>query len=239
MPKLAKAARNAAVANVVLAFVRDRLAAKLPGVHSRRRRRPGAKVFLIGGAVAAAAGVLLAKREQVAALLPGRADQPAPSPPEPQAAPPISNYDVSGPVENTATRVPTPPPYEPPAIDEAAEEAAAAAEAANIGGPTPEYAGLEYGEPATEAERPLMEAGEGESEGQEQTEAELEENAEPADGMSDAEHQIDDAIEAQSNPLGGETVEPVRPDEPRPPADPPGGEPAAEWSTWSGRTINP
>src|SRR4051812_2056961 len=238
MSKLAKTARNAMIADAALAFARDRIVAQLPGVEPRSKHR-GRKALLIAGAVAAGA-LLLAKRGKVAALLPGHSEEAAPPPPPPaQAPPPVSNYDASGPVANTSTPVPTPPPYQPEAIDEAAEEAAAAAEAANIGGTVADYAGSEFGEPATEAERPLMEAGEGESEGQEQTEAELEENAEPADGMSDAEHQIDDAIEAQSNPLGGETVEPVRPDEPRPTADTPEGEPAAEWRTWSGRTINP
>jgi hypothetical protein len=234
MSKLAKTARNAMIADAALAFARDRIAAQLPGVEPRKRHR-GRKALLIGGAVAAGA-LLLAKRGKVAALLPGRSDEPAPPPPPPaRETPPISNYDAPGPVENTATRVPTPPPYESPAIDEAAEEAAAAAEAANIGGPVSDYAGSEFGESATEAERPLMEAGEGESEGQEQTEAELAEAAESAEGMSDAEHQIDEAIEAQSNPLGGETPEPVRPEEPLPPE----GQQASEWRTWSGRSVNP
>ena len=98
---------------------------------------------------------------------------------------------------------------EPEPIDEAAEEQAAAAEAAAIGGSAGnEYAGSELGEPATEAERPLAEAGEGVAEGQEQAEAELEENAGPGDeGVSDAERQIDDTIEAADNPAVGETPE--------------------------------
>src|SRR3954447_17519829 len=188
MSKLAKTARNALIADAALAFARDRIAARLPGVEPRKTHR-GRKALLIGGAVAVGAA-LLVNRRKVTALLPGRADEPAPPPPPPaRDTPPISNYDAPGPVENTATPVPTPPPYEPPAIDEAAEEAAAAAEAANIGGPTPEYAGLEHGESATKAERPLMEAGEGEAEGQEQTEAELVEHAEPHDGESAAERQ--------------------------------------------------
>ena len=109
---------------------------------------------------------------------------------------------------NTATAVPVPPAYESPAIDEADEEAAAAAEAANIGGPVSDYAGPELGEPATEAERPLAEAGEGESEGQEQTEAELREAAAPtAPGMSDEQRQIEDAIEQAGNPIAPEQAD--------------------------------
>ena len=221
MSKLAKTARNALIADAAMAFARDRIATQLPGVQPRKRHR-GRKALLIGGAVAAGA-LLLAKRGKVAALLPGRSDEPAPPPPPTHAPPPVSNYDARGPVENTATPVPTPPPYEPEAIDEAAEEAAAAAEAANIGGPVSDYAGNDFGEPASEEERPLMEAGEGDAEGLEQADAELVENAGPGeDGMSDAEHQIDDAIEAQSNPFEGETPEPVRPEEPLPSRDPGG-----------------
>ena len=84
---------------------------------------------------------------------------------------------------NTATPVPAPEPLvrdEDGAIDEAAEEAAAAAEAANIGGPVSDYAGIQ--EPrlaADEADRPLVEAGEGSSEGQEQAEAALADAAAP------------------------------------------------------------
>jgi hypothetical protein len=200
-----------------------------------------AKTLLAGAAVAA--GVALAfKRDKVAGLLPGRtASEPAaPPPPAPRDTPPVSNYDAAGPVENTSTRVPVPPAYEPPAIDEAAEEAAAAAEAANIGGSVSDYAGPELGEPATEAERPLMEAGEGEAEGQEQAEAELAAAAEPtAPGESPEQHQIEDVLESQPT----EQIEPVVSEEP--PADAEqrareaGGDEGAEWRTWSGRSINP
>ncbi len=96
----------------------------------------------------------------------------------------MSNYDAAGPVANTATAVPVPPPYEEPAIDEAAEEAAAAAEAANIGGPVSDYAGPELGEVATPEERPLAEAGEGEAEGNEQAEAEVREAAESSEPVT-------------------------------------------------------
>ena len=57
--------------------------------------------------------------------------------------------------------------------DEEAEVQAAAAEAAAIGGEVDPVAGLEHGETADEAERPVVEAGGGESEGQEQFEADL------------------------------------------------------------------
>jgi hypothetical protein len=178
---LAKTARNAAVADLAIAFARDRLAAQLPGVKPRKRR-PGKKALLIGGIAATAAAALLLKRDKVTALLPGRSDEPAP--PEPSyTPPPVSNYDASGPVANTATPVPAPPAFESPAIDEAEEEAAAAAEAANIGGPSPDYADSE-GATASEEEAPLAEAGEGESEGDEQGDLELREATE-ASGSSE------------------------------------------------------
>jgi hypothetical protein len=224
MPKLAKTARNLAVADIALAFARDRLAAQLPGVQPRKRR-PGKKSLLIGGVAATAAAALLFKREKVVALLPGRSDEPAT--PEPAyTPPPVSNYDAAGPVANTATSVPVPPAYEQPTIDEAAEEAAAAAEAANIGGTVSDYAGPD-GEYATEAEAPLAESGEGESEGEEQTELELREAAEgdEEDGLSPEEAQINEAIDQAADPLAGETVEPSTP-------------PNDEWRTWSGRTVD-
>ncbi len=178
---LAKTARNAAVADLAIAFARDRLAAQLPGVKPRKRR-PGKKTLLIGGIAATAAAALLLKRDKVTALLPGRSDEP--SPPEPSyTPPPVSNYDAPGPVANTATPVPAPPAFASPTIDEAEEEAAAAAEAANIGGPTPDYADSEGGI-ASEEEAPLAEAGEGESEGDEQGDLELREAAE-ASGSSE------------------------------------------------------
>ena len=132
-------------------------------------------------------------------------------------------------------------PVKPEPIDEAAEERAAAAEAAAIGGSAGnEYAGNELGETATEAERPLAESGQGVSEGQEQADAGLQENAETRDaGKSDAERQIEDAIDAADNPSVGETPEPSAPSE----------EPASEnddddisggdWQTWSGGAVKP
>ena len=199
-----------------------------------------AKTFLAGAAVAAGV-ILVRKRGKVAGMLPGRSSSaPAPTPPPPaQTTPPVSNYDAAGPVANTSTPVPTPPPFQPPAIDEAAEEAAAAAEAANIGGTVSDYAGPE-GERATESERPLMEAGEGESEGQEQAEAELEEAAEPtAPGMSPEEHQIEEAIEAAGNPAAPEHVEPLVSETQPGDAEERAHEEGSEWRTWSGRSINP
>ncbi len=174
----AKTARNLAVADIALAFARDRVASMLPGVEPRKKRRPGAKTLLLGGGVAAAVVALFFKRDAVKGLLPGGSSDTAPAPePGGYTPPAVSNYDAPGPVANTATAVPVPPAFEEPAIDEAAEEAAAAAEAANIGGTVSDYAGPE-GEIADESERPLAEAGEGESEGLEQAEDELREAAE-------------------------------------------------------------
>jgi hypothetical protein len=177
---------------------------------ARSSRRRG-RLLLLGAAVVAA-GVFL-KRDKVAGLLPSRTETYSP----PASGP--SNYDAPGPVANTATAVPV--PYEPDPVDEAAEEAAAGAEAANIGGTVSDYAGP-TGLPATEAERPLAEAGEGESEGQEQAEFDLERAAEPtAPGMSGAEHQIEDTIEQAANPLAGETLDPAAPPDEPPAADEP------------------
>jgi hypothetical protein len=182
---------------------------------ARSSRRRG-KLLLLGAAVAVAAVVL--KRDKVAGLLPGRGQTY-----EPPAAPPRpgpSNYDAPGPVANTATPVPAPDAQQPAAVDEAAEEAAAAAEAANIGGAVSDYAGP-ADLPATEAERPLAEAGEGEAEGREQAELDLETAAQPtAPGVSDSERQIDDTIEQAANPLAGEQVEAIEPvTEPAPEAE--------------------
>jgi hypothetical protein len=200
-----------------------------------------AKTLLAGAAVAAGVALVF-KRDKVAGLLPGRTSEPAAPPPPPPArdTPPISNYDAPGPVENTATRVPTPPAYQPPAIDEAAEEAAAAAEAANIGGSVSDYAGTSLDELARERDRPLMEAGEGEAEGQEQAEAELAAAAEPtAPGESPEQHQIEDVLDAQPT----EQIEPLVSETPPGDAEQRAQEgendPGSEWRTWSGRSINP
>jgi hypothetical protein len=224
---LAKTARNAAIADVAFAFARDRLAAQLPGVKPRKRRGPGKKALVFGGVAAATAAAALLKRDKVAALLPGRSDEPAPPAPETYTPPPVSNYDAAGPVANTATTVPVPPAYESPTIDEAEEEAAAAAEAANIGGQVSDYAGPD-GEYADDAYAPLAESGEGDAEGQEQTELELRDAAEgnEDDGLSPEEAQINEVLEETANPLGGEEVEPGKP------AD------DSEWRTWSGRSAD-
>jgi hypothetical protein len=231
--KLTKNARNALIADAAIAFARDRLGAKVPGVKPRRRR---GRKLLLGGLVAALGTGVLLKRDKVAALLPGHSETAfTPPPPPPPPAP--SNYDAPGPVANTATPVPAPEPQQPPPIDEAAEEAAAAAEAANIGGQVSDYAAAEPDLAPSEAERPLAEAGEGESEGEEQAEAELEQAAEPtAPGVSPEERQIDDAIEAAGNPTSGERAEPVAPPEEKPLEEQEGG---SEWRTWSGRSVNP
>jgi hypothetical protein len=230
---------------------------------ARSSRRRG-KLLLLGAAVAVVAVAL--KRDKVAGLLPGRGQTYEPPPAPPQPGP--SNYDAPGPVANTATPVPAPDPQQPAAIDEAAEEAAAAAEAANIGGVVSDYAGPSD-LPATEAERPLAEAGEGEAEGLEQAELDLERAAEPtAPGMSPSQHAIEDAIEESANPLAGEQLEeqPTEPTGWKPPtSDRPAtaDEPAPfdakkdddkksdddddkekesepiDWSTWSGRSVEP
>jgi hypothetical protein len=222
----------------------------------RKTAKSVRKLALIGGAVAAAAAALL-KRDKIAGLLPSRSGEPAPVQPAP---PQPSNYDAPGPVANTATPIPAPDPQgEPPAaIDEADEEAAAAAEAAAIGGSSTDYAGPELGEPANEAQRPLAEAGEGESEGQEQAEAALADNATYRDaGASDTERQIEDTIEQAGQPQTGETPGggiSGRPfsgiDETEAPgtesgteksgeAKPGDDEDSGEGRTWSGRGVNP
>lgn len=118
-----------------------------------------------------------------------------------------SNYDVGGPPSNTATPVPVPAPTLPDAIDEQAEIDAAAAEAAGIGGPVSPYTSDDPLMLADEEERPLLEGGEGVSEGMEQAEGELVNAAEPFDTASPYEKQIDEAIELQDNPQAGESAE--------------------------------
>jgi nicotinate-nucleotide--dimethylbenzimidazole phosphoribosyltransferase len=203
--KAAKTVRNLAIAEAALAIAKDRAVAAT----GRGSRRPSGKLLLIGGAVAAAGAAALLKRDKVAGLLPSRAGQPAP--PVAPAPPQPSNYDAPGPVANTATPIPAPDAQgQPPAIDEQAEEAAAAAEAGAIGGSPSAYAAPELGEPAGEAQRPLAEAGEGESEGQEQAEAELADNATFRDAApSDTERQLEDTIEQADQPQAGETPDPV------------------------------
>jgi hypothetical protein len=195
------------------------------------------KALVLGGAAVAAGAAALFKRDKVAALLPGGGD---PEPPTIHTPGP-ANYDASGPVANTATPVPAPEPYQPETIDEQAEEAAAAAEAANIGGTVSDYAGP-AGELADESERPLAEAGEGEAEGEEQAEFELERAAEPtAPGMSDEQRQIEEAIEAAGNPTVGETPEGEtatsgEADSAQSQDDE--SDSSQDWRTWSGRSVD-
>jgi hypothetical protein len=201
--KAAKTVRNLAIAEAALALAKDRV--------GKGSRRPSGKLLVLGGAVAAAGVAALLKRDKVAGLLPSRSGEPEPEP-APPGPPQPSNYDAPGPVANTATPIPAPDPQgEPPAaIDEGAEEAAAAAEAGAIGGTVSDYAGSELGEPADEAQIPLAEAGEGESEGQEQAEAELADNATYRDaGLSDTERRIEDTIEQADQPMQGETPDPL------------------------------
>lgn len=194
---------------------------------------PNARILALAGLAAGAAAATALKSRRKAAAMLGRSATPPPAPvpsaapngvaaatPGPVEAPIIANADVAGPPANTSTHVPAPAPEvashlgtvpdQPTGgIDEAAEEAAAAAEAANIGGPDPAYAGTEPGELVDEADRAPAEAGEGESEGEEQAEADLVDNAEPAAGDPlQGGRQIDDAIEAQDEPLSGEVAAP-------------------------------
>jgi hypothetical protein len=132
-----------------------------------------------------------------------------------------------------------PPVSALPAVDEVAEEEAAAAEAGAIGGRSSDYAGREADLPASEEERPLAEAGEGECEGQEQAEAGLVDNAGPQDaGLTDAERQIEDTIDQAGRPSEGETPEPlVSGGEASKDDDDEGG--SNDWQTWSGGAVKP
>jgi hypothetical protein len=193
------------------------------------RRGKFGRAALLLGAAAVAAGVLL-KKDKVTGLLSSGSQQPADTGWAPAPATGPSNYDAPGPVANTATPVPAPEPEvltDTGAIDEAAEEAAAAAEAANIGGTVADYADIrDEDQVADEADRPLAEAGQGTSEGQEQAEAELEAAAgEPLVGASDFGGSIDDAIEEAAQPYAGERLEapaePLTPEADVPPAPEP------------------
>src|SRR5919107_484187 len=153
------------------------------------RRGKFGKAALLMGAAAVAAGVLL-KRDKVTALL-GQGQETSTEPSwTPAPAPTPANYDAPGPPANTATP-------------------AAAAEAANIGGAVSDYADIQNPDlSADEADRPLVEAGEGSAEGQEQAEAALiDAAATDAEGSSDYERQIEDAIEEAAQPFAGERTE--------------------------------
>jgi hypothetical protein len=172
-----------------------------------------AKVLLLGGAIAGVAGALR-KRDKLAGLIGSRTSRPAPTPTSPtggQEPHPVgpSNYDAPGPPANTATPVPVPQAVvDGTAIDEAAEADAAAAEAAAIGGPAPRYEDKD--DPtmsADDADRPLMESGEGWEEGEELAREDQIDAATPHDTKSPYERQIEDAIEAHDNPFTGEAGE--------------------------------
>ena len=178
------------------------------------------KTLVLGGLALAAAAGALKNRDKVAGLIGARSSAPEPPRPEPApaarsggdpAAPAPSNYDLAGPAANTATKVPAPEASvldDDGGIDERAEEEAAAAEAAAIGGGVPEYPGVQFDEEADDATRPVIEAGGGESEGEELAEFDLRDEAEARSGeTSDAERQINDVIEAQDNPALGESIE--------------------------------
>jgi hypothetical protein len=170
------------------------------------------KTLVLGGIAIAAAAGALKNRDKVAGLLGARSSAPEPPRPEPVPRPAApSNYDIAGPAANTATKVPAPEAVvldEDGGIDEKAEEEAAAAEAAAIGGATPDYPGTSIDAKGDESTRPLEEAGEGESEGEELAEYDLIDEAESQAGdASDAEAEIEEAIEAAGNPAVGETDE--------------------------------
>ncbi len=215
------------------------------------RRLFSARTLVLGGLAVAAAGAFK-NRQKVVGLLGGGGNGPEPYPP-PAAAPvgtaavehdapapaaPISNFDAPGPPENTATHVPAPEPFvhDPHGgIDEAEEEAAAGAEAANIGGAPAHYAGDEDGlTEADEAHRPLEEAGQGVSEGQEQAEAELIDNAEPAAGDPlEGQRSLEDILDSPTDGFAGEIPEPAPQEEPagateRLAVPPPVGEPVQD-----------
>ena len=222
MSSISKKARNALIAKAALSLAREHLSPPKP------KKRRGRKL-LFGGLIAGALAAVVLKRDKVLALLPGHSESEYAPPGGPDSYPPApSNYDVSGPVSNTATPVPAPDPVDKPAVDEAAEEAAAAAEAANIGGPAPDYAATaEPGQLAPEEDVPVAEAGEGESEGAEQAEAAVEDRAgADRESLGATEGSEPEATEAAAEPTA-------------PPQERPVEEQPSEWRTWSGRSVNP
>lgn len=183
---------------------------------SRPRRRPARVASLAVAGVAIGAGAALVRRiglDRKIGLGAGSdvntrwSDTATPGLSTTPALPTPSNYDVGGPPSNTATHVPVPPPTVPDAIDEEAEIAAAAAEAAGIGGTVSPYASDDPLMLENDAVQPLLEGGEGVSEGLEQAEGELVDAAEPSDTASPYQQQIDEVIEQQENPSSGESDE--------------------------------
>jgi hypothetical protein len=226
-----------------------------------------ARTLALGGLAIAAAGAIK-NRDKVAGLIGSGSREPEPYPrpaeapvgvaaaePGPAPAPAVANVDAAGPPENTATAVPAPDPqvHDPAgAIDELAEERAAAAEAANIGGPDPVYAGDEPGEPAEPRAVALEESGEGVSEGLEQGEADLAENAapDPSARVADvappepegAAPGTTSAAEKSANVWRSDTAaaEPDAQDTVEQDAAPGEDDGAgSEWQTWSGRAVEP
>ncbi len=189
---------------------------------SRPRRRPARVVALALVGAAIGAGAALARRAGLDRRLGLRTDDATgggegvttrwsdtatPGLSTTPALPTPSNYDVGGPPSNTATPVPVPPPAAPAEIDEEAEVAAAEAEAAGIGGPLSPYATDDPLMLEDEEALPLLEGGEGVSEGMEQAEGELVDAAGPSDTASPYQQQIDEVIEQQDNPFAGESDE--------------------------------
>jgi hypothetical protein len=88
------------------------------------------------------------------------------------------------------------------------EESAAAREAGRIGGTTPEYEGAE-GEAATEADRPVLEGGEGVEEGFEVSEGDLRDTASHAENRyNPAEHDFgDEETAGEGDAVSGEPDE--------------------------------
>lgn len=189
---------------------------QLRTARSRSRRRPARVASLAAVGFAIGAGAALARRiglDRKLGLGAGSdittrwSDTATPGVSTTSALPTPSNYDVGGPPSNTATHVPVPPPTVPDAIDEEAEIASAAAEAAGIGGTVSPYASDDPLTIEDEELRPLLEGGEGVSEGLEQAEGELVDAAAPSDTASPYQQQIDEVIEQQDNPFSGESAE--------------------------------
>jgi hypothetical protein len=206
----------------------------------RSRRGDRTKLLALGGAAAVAVGIAgFAGRKKVAGLIGAGAS--VPEPPPPPAPPQPANVDVAGPPANTATPLAAPEPAIPSG-DEEAEVQAAAAEAAAIGGEVSEYASTDPTLPADEEDQPVVEAGGGEAEGQEQTEAQLEENLQPPEGQGEiaAQERLEEAIAAAGQPAAGETVEPRTPiDEPSLEEDERKENDGPGWQTWSGVSSEP
>lgn len=194
----------------------------VPKLDKRTATAGAAGAALVGGLIAGIAGAVKSRRStpetSQTPLAPPVPAVESPAGPD-VPAPSVANYDAPGPVGNTATPLAA-PAVDPDhvaseGLDEEAEIAAAAAEAAAIGGPDPAYASTDPSLFADDAERPLIEAGEGEAEGMEQAEADLVDEVSdpygPGAGVTDAEFQINQAIEEQDDPFAGETPDVVPP----------------------------